>query len=139
MPRQAAASQGFAAIDGSTRAQILPPADLNELERAEFIAVVTGSPPSHFLPADIATISMYARAVVAEKIAAGELAAAPVIDGRPSPWLPVWLGAVRTCTTTARRLNINPAGRLPTQSSEPPLPLSYVERQAMERLRNGDN
>jgi hypothetical protein len=74
---------------------------------------------------------MYARAVVAERVAAGELAAAPVVDGRPSPWLPYWLGAVRTCTTTARRLNINPAGRLPTKTAEPPLPLSYFEREAM--------
>lgn len=55
------------------RSQILPPADLNELEKAEFVNVVLGSPPSHFLPADIATIAAYARAVVAERRAAGEL------------------------------------------------------------------
>lgn len=49
------------------RSQILSPADLNELEKAEFVNVVLGSPPSHFLPADIATIAAYARAVVAER------------------------------------------------------------------------
>ncbi|MBR0732415.1 hypothetical protein JQ595_27055 [Bradyrhizobium japonicum] len=133
MPRQAAASQGFAAADGSTRAQIRPPGDLNELERAEFVAVVMGSPASHFLPSDIATISAYARAVVAERRAAGELDAAPVIEGKPSPWLPVWLGQLRACTTLARRLNINPAGRLPTKSSEPAPISSYYERMALER------
>jgi hypothetical protein len=111
MPRQAATALGFI-VNGSTRATIQPPADLNALEKQEFIAVVMGSPPSHFLPADIATISQYARAVVAERRAAGELDRAPVIDDKPSPWLPVWLGALRACTTLARRLNINPAGRV---------------------------
>src|SRR4051794_29196801 len=110
MPRQSSAAASFAAADGSTRAAIRPPPDLNDLERTEFIATVTGSPPNHFLPADIATISQYARAVVAERRAAGELDAAPVVSGphgdRPSPWLPVWLGALRACTTLARRLNI---------------------------------
>lgn len=136
MPRQAAASRGFT-TDGTTRPLIRPPSDLDELERAEFIAVVLGSPANHFLPADIATISAYARAVVAERIAAGELAAAPVVSSpngdRPSPWLPVWMGALRACTTLARRLNIGPSGRLPTKSSEPHEPVNYYSKLAMER------
>jgi hypothetical protein len=135
MPRQAAAAQGFT-TNGSTRGMILPPSDLNPLEKQEFIAVVTGSPPNHFLPADIATISAYARAVVAERIAAGELAATPVVSSpngdRPSPWLPIWLGQLRACTTLARRLNINPAGRVPTKSSEPDAPVSYYSKLALE-------
>jgi hypothetical protein len=53
------------------------------------------------------------------------LDAAPVIDGKPSPWLPVWLGQLRACTTLARRLNINPAGRLPSKSPEPDAPVPY--------------
>lgn len=140
MPRQAASAQGFAA-NGSTRSQIVPPADLNALEKAEFVNVVLGSPPSHFLPADIATIAAYARAVVAERRAAGELDAAPVISSptgdKPSPWLPIWLGQLRACTTLARRLNINPAGRVATKPAEPEPPRSYYERLAMEH-RDGD-
>ncbi len=140
-PRQSAAAEAFA-VNGSTRSLIEPPADLNALEKAEFIAVVTGSPPNHFLPSDIATISAYARAVVAERIAAGELAAAPVVSSpngdRPSPWLPIWLGQLRACTTLARRLNINPAGRVPTKSSEP-APISAYEQLAMEAQRDGRN
>jgi hypothetical protein len=143
MPRQAAASQGFAAANGSTRASLSPPGDLNELERIEFVNVVLGSPPSHFLPCDVATIAMYARAVVAERIAAGELQAAPVISSptgdRPSPWLPIWLAAVRTCTTTARRLNIGPAGRIPTKSPEPHEPVSYYEKMRMLEDRRDDH
>ncbi|MGY4501980.1 hypothetical protein ACVWYH_005937 [Bradyrhizobium sp. GM24.11] len=110
------------------------------LQVAEFVAVVLGSPPSHFLPADIAPISAYARAVVAERRAAGELDAAPVVSSatgdKPSPWLPVWLGQLRACTTKARRLNINPAGRVPTKPSEPEPPRSYYERQRLLEARD---
>jgi len=139
MPRQAAASAEFSA-NGSTRSQIVPPADLNALERAEFVAVVLGSPASHFLPADIATIAAYARAVVAERRAAGELDAAPVVSSptgdRPSPWLSIWLGQLRACTTLARRLNINPAGRVATKPTEPDAPVSYYERQRLLEARD---
>lgn len=137
MPRQAAASRPFA-VNGSTRSLIVPPADLNELEKAEFVAVVLGSPANHFLPADIATIAAYARAVVSERRAAGELDAEPVIDGKPSPWLPVWLGQLRACTTLARRLNINPAGRVATKPSDEP-PISHYERLALEARRDERN
>jgi hypothetical protein len=135
MPRQAAASQGFAA-NGSTRSLIRPPDDLNQLERAEFVNVVLGSPPNHFLPADIATISLHVRHVVGER-AFGELQAAPIVDGKASPWLAIMLAHARVVTTTARRLHINPAGRVPTKSPEPDAPISYYERLAMEQ-RNGE-
>lgn len=142
MPRQASASAGFA-LNGSTRATILPPADLNALEKAEFIAVVHGSPANHFLPADIATIAAYARAVVAERRAAGELDREPVVSSptgdKPSPWLPIWLGQLRACTTLARRLNIGPSGRLPTKSTEPHEPTSYYSKLAMEANRDERN
>ncbi|MBR0778739.1 hypothetical protein JQ625_28260 [Bradyrhizobium diazoefficiens] len=137
MPRQAAAAQGFA-VDNSTRELLKPTADLNERERAEFANVVLGSPPSHFLPADVATISAYARAVVAERRAAGELDAAPVIDGKPSPWLPVWLGQLRACTTLARRLNIGPCGRVATASKVDEVPVSFVTRASMEARRDDE-
>ncbi len=141
MPRQAAAAQGFS-VNGSTRAQILPPSDLNALEKQEFIAVVTGSPANHFLPADIATLASYARAVVAERRAAGELDREPVVSSpkgdRPSPWLSVWLGQLRACTTLARRLNINPAGRVALKPAEPEAPMSYFAKQRPLEGRDDD-
>lgn len=141
MPRQAAASAPFA-VDGSTRQSILPPPDLNALEKQEFIAVVHGSPANHFLPADIATIAAYARAVVAERRAAGELDAEPVVSSptgdRPSPWLPIWLGKLRACTTLARRLNINPAGRIALKPAEPEPPISYYAKQRLLEDRDDD-
>ncbi len=82
--------------------EILPPGDLNSGKRPS-LSTRAGLPPSHFRPADIATIAAYARAVVAERRAAGELHAAPVVStpagDKPSPWLPIWLGQLRACTT----------------------------------------
>jgi hypothetical protein len=82
MPRQSAAAQSFAA-NGSTRSLILPPPDLNELERAEFVSLVLGAPPNHFLPSDLPLLAAYSKAIVAERVASGELDRAPVIDDKP--------------------------------------------------------
>ncbi len=68
MPRQAAASQGFAA-NGSTRSLLKPPEDLDQIERAEFISLITGAPPSHFVPSDVPLIAAYSKAIVAERVA----------------------------------------------------------------------
>jgi hypothetical protein len=58
----------------------------------------------HFLPSDIPLIAACARAVVEERIAASELAAAYVVDGKPSPWLPIWQAKIRAVTTLSRQL-----------------------------------
>jgi hypothetical protein len=65
------------------------PDDLDQLDRTEFANLITGAPASHFLPSDVPLIAAYAKAIVAERVAAGELAAAPVVSSpngdRPSP------------------------------------------------------
>jgi hypothetical protein len=93
MPRQVSAARSFSA-NGSTRALIQPPPDLNKLERQEFTALVLGAPPNHFPPSDLPLLAAYAKAIVEERIAAGELAAAYVVDGKPSPWLAIWQGKI---------------------------------------------
>ena len=82
MPRQAAAASGFAA--STARPLLKPPPDLNALEREAFLDIVLGAPPTHFLPSDLPLVAAYAKAIVQEKIAAGELAAAYVVDGKPA-------------------------------------------------------
>jgi hypothetical protein len=143
MPRTAAAAQGFATSNGSTRASILPPDDLGELEKRVFVDIVIGSAPNAFLPSDIPTLAAYARAVIAEQVADGELSAAPIgADGRASPWLPIWLGRLRAMTTLSRRLGLNPAGRSPAKPANPANeanePTSYYSRLAMEARRGPD-
>src|SRR6478735_1600357 len=130
MPRQAAAASGFAA--STARPLLKPPRDLNALEREAFLDIVLGAPPTHFLPSDLPLIAAYAKAIVQERIAAGELAAAYVVDGKPSPWLPVWQASIRAVTTLARMLALSPGGRVPSKSVEAQEPTSYYSRIALE-------
>jgi hypothetical protein len=137
MPRQAAASAGFATGTTGTRTLLKPPDDLDQIERVEFVNLITGAPPSHFLPSDVPLIAAYAKAIVAERVASGELAAAYVVSSpngdRPSPWLPIWQAKVRSLTTLARMLGLSPGGRLPSKPTEPEAPVSHYTRMAMEQ------
>jgi hypothetical protein len=140
MPRQAAASRPYA-VNGSTRAMLQPPADLDELEKAEFVSLVLGAPPSHFVPSDLPLLACYAKAIVAERVASGELAACPVVSSpngdRPSPWLPIWQSKVRALSVLGRLLALNPAGRVPTKS-EPLEPINHYSRIALEQQKRDE-
>ena len=140
MPRQAAASRAFT-VNGSTRELLKPPEDLDQIERAEFVGLVLGAPPSHFVPSDVPLIAAYAKAIVAERVASGELAAAYVVSSptgeRPSPWLSIWQAKVRALTTLARMLSLYPGGRVASKPAEAE-PVSYYERMAMERRDAAD-
>ena len=137
MPRQAAAASGFAA---STRAMLKPPGDLNALEKEAFLDIVLGVPPHHFMPSDLPLVAAYARAVIQEKIAAGELGRAYVVDDKPSPWLPVWQASIRAVTTLARMLALSPGGRVPSKSVEGKQEhVSYYERMTLEGRRDEQN
>jgi hypothetical protein len=137
MPRQAAAASGFAA---STAQPLLkPPLDLNALEKEAFLDIVLGAPPHHFMPSDLPLVVAYSRAIVQEKIAAGELARAYVVNDKPSPWLPVWQASIRAVTTLARMLALSPGGRVPSKSLEVQEPVSYYERMTLEGRRDEQN
>jgi hypothetical protein len=110
-----------------------PPDDLDQIERVEFTSLITGAPASHFLPSDVPLIAAYAKAIVAERVASGELAAAYVIDDKPSPWLPIWQAKIRALTTLARMLSLSPGGRVPSKLTEPDAPVSAYTRMALER------
>jgi hypothetical protein len=134
MPRQAAAARAFAA-NGSTRESIRPPDDLSGPERAEFVSLVLGAPPAHFVPSDVPLLAAYAKAIVGEKIAARELASAYVIGDRPSPWLAIWHAKTRAMTTLARMLCLNPGGRVPSRAPESAEP-AHVNHYARIALEN---
>jgi hypothetical protein len=83
-------------------------------------------------------LNAYAKAIVAERVASGELAAAYVIGDKPSPWLPVWQAKVRAVTTLARMLSLSPAGRVPSKPTEPEPPISYYGCQKLLESRCDD-
>jgi hypothetical protein len=139
MPRQASAAAGFATGTSGTRMLLKPPEDLDQLERTEFANLITGAPANHFLPSDVPLLAAYAKAIVAERVAAGELAAAYVIDDKPSPWLPIWQAKVRALTTLARMLSLSPGGRVASKPSDE-APISYYERMSLlEEGRRDDD
>ena len=135
MPRQASAAAEFGT---TTRPLIQPPGDLNDLERAEFVNLVVGAPANHFLPSDLPLLAAYSKSIVEERVAAGELSANPVVDGKPSPWLPIWQAKIRACTTLARMLALSPGGRVPSKSSEAQEPVSYYEKMRLLESRNDE-
>jgi hypothetical protein len=139
MPRQAAASAGFATGTNGTRMLLKAPDDLDQIERGVFADLIIGAPPNHFLPSDVPLLAAYAKAIVAERIASGELAAAYVVDDKPSPWLPIWQAKVRALTTLARMLSLSPGGRVPSKSPEASEPVSAYSRLALEAQRDGRN
>ena len=133
MPRQAAVAVGFATGTNGTRMLLRPPEDLNQLERVEFANLITGAPANHFLPSDVPLLAAYAKAIVAERVASGELAAAYVVDDRPSPWLPIWQAKVRALTTLARMLSLSPGGRVASKPADSHEPVSYYSKLALEQ------
>jgi hypothetical protein len=137
VPRKSSSALAFST---STADRIKPPGDLAGEARKLFVDLVCSCRPDHFDPVDAPVLARYARALVEEKVAADELALAYILDSRPSPWLAIWQAKIRAVTTLSRMLKLNPAGRHSAPSSaEPPLPLSYFERQALERQRNGEH
>jgi hypothetical protein len=138
MPRQAAAAAGFATGTSGTRMLLKAPDDLDQLERTVFADLIMGAPANHFLPSDVPLIAAYAKAIVAERVASGELAAAYVVDDKPSPWLPIWQAKVRALTTLARMLSLSPGGRVASKPADEP-PVSYYSKLALEMKRDDAN
>jgi hypothetical protein len=138
MPRKSPHDLPFP--DGKAE-RLKPPPDLIGPAREAFVDVVLGCRVDHFQTSDMPLLVRYARALVAEKLAADELELEPVVDGRPSPWLAIWTARIRACTTLARMLRVNPAGRqsMPASPKEPPLPVSVYERMALEAARDERN
>ena len=131
MPRTSAAS---AAIPTGATSRLRPPDDLTGPERALFVDLVASCSANHFQSSDAPLLSAYCRAVVLEKVASGELAAAGyVADGKPSGWLNVLAQATRSLTVLSSKLKLTPLSR---QSARPEEPISYYERLSLEASRD---
>ena len=137
MPRQSAAS---AAIPTGATSRLRPPDDLTGPERALFVDLVASCSDvaatiiERLESSDAPLRSAYCRAVVREKVASGELAAAGyVADGKPSGWLNVLAQATRSLTVLSSKLKLTPLSR---QSARREEPISYYERLSLEASRD---
>jgi len=112
MPRRSAAAAAFSS--GSTAvSRVRPPADLTGPERVVFLATVLACSSDHFQVSDLPLLTAYCRAVVLEKVASSELAAAGYVNaGKPSALLPVLAQATRSLTVHLAAVAIEP--RCPT-------------------------
>jgi phage terminase small subunit len=136
MPRRSSASLSVVSNPAPIQ-RLLPPPDLDEFEKAEFINLVLAVRPDHFTQSDLPLLASYAKAICLERRASGELRAAKFVlpDGRPSPWLAIMKEALRTMTTMARTLRLTPASRVglvPQRQDN----VSYYERMALEGQRD---
>jgi phage terminase small subunit len=131
MPRQSAAAAQFGAASTPVP-RLIPPAELDQLEREEFLNIVLALRPDHFEPCDGPLLGAYVKAVILERVALGELRAAGYVDaeGKPSGWLKILAQATRTMSTYSRLLRLNPQAREPLAQQRQAV--SYYERMALE-------
>jgi hypothetical protein len=92
MPRKSNAARQFEAEMGSRkpmRSAFEAPASLSEAERTLFDHIVMTCERNHFASSDLPLLVRYVESSVLADRAAEELRTAPVVDGKPSPWLVV--------------------------------------------------
>jgi hypothetical protein len=133
MPRRSAANLSVMSVDG-TPPRLTPPSTLNADAKKVFLDVVCSVRPEHFQPAHGLLLARYAECAVMAGDAATMLANdGPVTaDGKPSPWLAVHAGMVKSMVALAHRLKLSPQSRSPTNPSRPSQPVSDYDRVRLE-------
>ena len=124
-----------------TGALFKPPEDLDRNERTEFVSLIAGAAPSHFLPSrrsahrwPMNTPSSPSDARDPKSI----LRACPQQPDRrqwPSPWLAVWVSKCRAMTTLSRTLSLSPGRSRADKLAELEAPLSYFQKLALEKAK----
>jgi hypothetical protein len=124
MPRKRAASN---VIPLDTRAiRLRAPPNLPAPERELFAALVAANPPSHFKTSDAPLLVQYVANVVLNERAHDELRAAPIVGGKPSPWLTVAEKTNRAAVALSLRLRLSPQARAPnTPTKRETAPSAY--------------
>lgn len=135
MPRKSAASLNVVAVD-SRSVRLRPPPDLPQPERDLFVALVAANPPAHFRDSDLPLLVQYCTASILNDRAAAELRAAPIVDGRPSPWLAIFEKTNRAMLGLSMRLRLSPQARQANNPTRPTPPVSAYEKM---RLSNAED
>jgi hypothetical protein len=94
LPRKSAAA--LAINSASSRAtRLRPPLSLAEPEAKLFKQIIVNCARDHFRQSDLPLLCRYCEASILAERAAQQLREAPVVGGKPSPWLPVGKGHAR--------------------------------------------
>ena len=110
--------------------RLRPPPSLAEPEAKLFKQIISNCAHDHFRQSDLPLLCRYCEASVLAERAAQQLREAPVVDGKPSPWLPVREKAVREMTALSMRLRLSPQARKEGRRLTAPKPLSWMDVQA---------
>ena len=135
MPRKSAASLSVVPLDSRT-VRLRPPPDLPQPEADVFVALVGSSAPAHFKESDMPLLIQYCAAAVLSERATAELRSAPLVDGRPSPWLTVFEKASRAMLGLSMRLRVSPQSQMANNPTRPTPPVSAYEKM---RLSNAED
>ena len=124
MPRKSAAAK-IVSLD-SRHIRLRAPPNLPEPERELFAGIVAASAPQHFQASDVPLLTQYVANVILNERAHDELRAAPLVGGRPSPWLVVAEKTNRAVVALSLRLRLSPQARAPnTPTKREAAPSAY--------------
>jgi phage terminase small subunit len=108
--RKSAAALAITAPE-SRVTRLRPPPSLAEPEAKLFRQIVANCAYDHFQQSDLPLLARYCEASILAERAAQELREAPVVGGKPSPWLPVREKATRELVALSMRLRLSPQAR----------------------------
>ena len=91
--------------------RLRPPLSLAEPEAKLFKQIISNCAHDHFRQSDLPLLCRYVEASILAERAAEQLREAPVVDGKPSPWLPVREKATRELVALSMRLRLSPQAR----------------------------
>ena len=91
--------------------RLRPPLSLAETEASLFKQIIAHCSYDHFQPSDLPLLTRYCESSILAERAAAELREAPVIGGKPSPWLYVREKSVRDLVALSMRLRLSPQAR----------------------------
>jgi phage terminase small subunit len=120
---------------GAGLRRLRPPASLSKPAKAAFVDLVVNMPAGHFEPADVVLMTRWCELSVMCETASGELETSSNMvdaDGKPSPWLRVYLDCTKTLSGLALRLRLGPQSRAFKASKKKIATLSYYERMDLE-------
>jgi hypothetical protein len=99
---------------------LAPPAELGTAEAVVFWQTLVATPANYFQPEDLPLQCSHPRAVVLERRAAEELAAATAAGNVPTPWLGVYASVSKTLMNLTVGLSIGLLSRAPSITGDRP-------------------
>jgi phage terminase small subunit len=122
----------------ATPRRLKPSARLKGRQRAIFIETVNDCVLGHFKPSDRPILEAFCRAAALVEQAGEKLAArSPVLKGKTSPWVGIFVSATKTMNALALRLRISPQSRTSRAPKTQAAPMSFYD--TMELTEEDDD